>query len=133
MNYRVHVREQVKRFLESLAPAPKRRLKLAMKALEHERGDCLALREQLTGYHRLRVGGHRIIYRYLPGRAIECVFVEERSLIYQLFEREVLEKLRHEGPAGAADDERRVEEAEAKYRSQPRRRRGSISRGTKKV
>jgi mRNA-degrading endonuclease RelE of RelBE toxin-antitoxin system len=54
------------------------------------------LKEALSGYHRLRVGGYRLVYRYLPGRVIECVFAEERSLIYRLFERDFLKRLRHE-------------------------------------
>jgi mRNA-degrading endonuclease RelE of RelBE toxin-antitoxin system len=90
------MREQVKRFIESLAPESRRRVRLSLRGLETERGDRLALRERLAGYHRLRVGGHRIVFRYLPGRVIECVFAEERSLIYHLFEREFIERLRHE-------------------------------------
>jgi mRNA-degrading endonuclease RelE of RelBE toxin-antitoxin system len=61
-----------------------------------ERGDCTPLKERLDGYHRLRIGGYRILYRYLPGKVIECVFAESRSLVYHLFEREVLSRLRHE-------------------------------------
>jgi mRNA-degrading endonuclease RelE of RelBE toxin-antitoxin system len=90
------MREQVKRFIESLAPESRRRVRLSLRGLETERGDRLALRERLAGYHRPRVGGHRIVFRYLPGRVIECVFAEERSLIYHLFEREFIERLRHE-------------------------------------
>jgi mRNA-degrading endonuclease RelE of RelBE toxin-antitoxin system len=96
MKYRVHVRAQVKEFIESLAPESRRKLKLALRGLAAERGDRLSLRERLAGYHRLRVGGYRIVFRYLPGRIIECVFAEERSLVYQLFEREIMERLRHE-------------------------------------
>lgn len=88
------MREQVLGFIESLAPESRRRIRLALRGLETEQGDCLALRERLAGYHRLRVGGYRIVYRYLPGRVIECVFAEERSLIYHLFEREFIERLR---------------------------------------
>lgn len=94
MKYRVQMREQVLGFIESLAPESRRRIRLALRGLETEQGDCLALRERLAGYHRLRVGGYRIVYRYLPGRVIECVFAEERSLIYHLFEREFIERLR---------------------------------------
>jgi mRNA-degrading endonuclease RelE of RelBE toxin-antitoxin system len=93
IKYNVKVRQQVKDYLDSLGPEPRHRLNLALKALEAERGDILALREALGGYCRLRVGSHRVIFRYQPGRVIDCVFVEERSLVYQLFEREVLERL----------------------------------------
>ena len=54
------------------------------------------MRESLSGYHRLRVGCYRVVHRYLPDRVIECVFAEERSLIYHLFEQDFLKHLRHE-------------------------------------
>jgi mRNA-degrading endonuclease RelE of RelBE toxin-antitoxin system len=96
MRYRVQVREQVKGFIETLGPEPRRKIRLALRGLESERGDCLPLKEKLSGYHRLRVGGYRIVYRYLPAKVIECVFAEERSLIYHLFEKDFLKRLRHE-------------------------------------
>jgi mRNA-degrading endonuclease RelE of RelBE toxin-antitoxin system len=96
VKHRVQLREQVRRFVETLAPESRRKLRLALRGLEQERGDCLPLRERLAGYHRLRVGGYRIVFRYLPGRVVECVFAEERSLIYHLFEREFMAHLRHE-------------------------------------
>src|ERR1039457_4757837 len=90
MKYKVQVREQVKRFIDTQAPESRRRIRLALRGLEEERGDCLPLREKLAGYHRLRVGANRVVYRYLPGKVIECVFAEERSLIYHLFEKDFL-------------------------------------------
>jgi mRNA-degrading endonuclease RelE of RelBE toxin-antitoxin system len=96
MKYRVLVREQVKRFVDTLAPESRRRIRLALRGLEGERGDRLPLKEKLAGYHRLRVGGYRVVFRYLPGKVIECVFAEERSLIYHLFERDFMRRLRHE-------------------------------------
>ncbi len=96
MKYRVQVREQVKGFIETLGPESRRKLRLALRGLESERGDCLPLKEKLSGYHRLRIGGYRAVYRYLPGKVIECVFAEERSLIYHIFEKDFLKRLRHE-------------------------------------
>jgi mRNA-degrading endonuclease RelE of RelBE toxin-antitoxin system len=96
MKYRVHVREQVKRFIDTCAPESRKKIRLPLRGLEAERGDCMALREKLTGYHRLRIGGYRVVYRYLPGKIIECVYAEERSLIYHLFEQDFLRHLRHE-------------------------------------
>jgi mRNA-degrading endonuclease RelE of RelBE toxin-antitoxin system len=94
MSYRVRVREQVKRFVDTLARESRRRVGLALRGLESERGDILPLRERLSGYHRLRIGGYRILFRYQPGKVIEGVYAEELSLIYRLFEREFLEHLR---------------------------------------
>lgn len=96
MRYRVQAREQVKSFIDTLAPQSRRKIRLSLHGLETERGDCLPLRERLAGYHRLRIGGYSAVFRYLPGKVIECVFAEERSLIYQLFERDLLKHLRQE-------------------------------------
>jgi mRNA-degrading endonuclease RelE of RelBE toxin-antitoxin system len=90
------VREQVMIFINTLAPDSRKKIKLGLRGLEEECGDCIALKEKLAGYHRLRIGGYRIIYRYLPGKVVECVFAETRSLVYHLFERDVLRHLRHE-------------------------------------
>ncbi len=97
--------------MERLAPGPRRRFKQALRELEHGEKDCLPLRENLAGYHRLRIGGHRVIFRYLPGGIVECVFAEERSLVYQLFEREVIGRLRREEEGSWP----RLEEPVAKY------------------
>ena len=96
MKYNVQVREQVKRFIDTLAPESRRKIRLSLRGLETERGDCLPLREKFSGYHRMRVGGYRIVYRYQPGKTIECVYAEERSLVYQLFEQDFLKHLRKE-------------------------------------
>jgi mRNA-degrading endonuclease RelE of RelBE toxin-antitoxin system len=96
MKYRVQVRVQVKAFIDTLGPESRKKIRLGLRGLESERGDCMPLREKLDGYHRLRIGGFRLLYRYLPGRVIECVFAESRSLVYHLFEREALSRLRHE-------------------------------------
>jgi mRNA-degrading endonuclease RelE of RelBE toxin-antitoxin system len=96
MKYRVGVREQVKRFIDTLAPESRKKTRLALRRLESERGDRLPLREKLSGYHRLRAGGCRVLFRYLPGKVIECVFADDRSLVYNLFEQDFLRHLRKE-------------------------------------
>jgi mRNA-degrading endonuclease RelE of RelBE toxin-antitoxin system len=103
MSFRIQMREQVWQFLEKLGPDSRRRLKLAIKGLGAERGDRLALRERLSGYHRLKAGRYRIVYRHLSGRVIECVFAEERSVVYTIFEREMMAHLRHEQAGGGFD------------------------------
>jgi mRNA-degrading endonuclease RelE of RelBE toxin-antitoxin system len=96
MKYKVQVLEQVKMFIDTLAPESRKKMRLGLRGLETERGDCVALKEKLGGYHRLRIGGYRVLYRYRPGKVIECVFAESRSLVYHLFEREALSRLRHQ-------------------------------------
>jgi hypothetical protein len=47
----------------------------------------------LQAYCRLRVGAHRIIFRYATPKTIECVFAERRSIVYEVFAEMVFERL----------------------------------------
>ena len=89
MSYQVKVREQVWNFHSRLGPEQRRAIKCALNELSKGRGDIRPLRERLEGYYRLRVGAYRIIFRYLPGRVIECVYINTRSLVYDVFESEL--------------------------------------------
>lgn len=53
---RFEISEQAFGFVLSQATEPRRRLRLALRGLGHERGDIRALEGRLGGYHRLRVG-----------------------------------------------------------------------------
>ena len=99
MSYRVQVREQVWKFYGRLGPQDRRAVKRAILQLAEERGDIRALRDRLEGYYRLRVGSHRIVFRYLPGRVIECVYLNDRALVYDVFESE-LHRIITEKPPG---------------------------------
>ncbi len=90
MSYRVTVRPEVQRFASTLGPEHRRALKRAILSLAQEKGDIMALSDELAGYHRLRVGRFRVIFRYLPGLEIECVFAGERRIVYEIFESEML-------------------------------------------
>ncbi len=89
MSYQVKVREQVWRYYARLGPKDRRAVKRAITGLSGEHGDIRALRERLEGYYRLRVGPYRIVFRYLPGRVIECVYLNDRALVYDVFESEL--------------------------------------------
>ena len=89
MSYRVLVEVRVWEFASRLAPEPRRELKRTILGLAQGRGDLKALTDDLAGWYRLRVGQHRMIFRYRSGRVIECVFVEERRLVYELFAAEI--------------------------------------------
>ena len=57
--------------------------------LAKERGDIRALEGPLQDYHRLRVGGYRVVFKYRISpkrRGIQCIFAERRSAVYELFE-----------------------------------------------
>jgi mRNA interferase RelE/StbE len=90
VNYRVTVKKQVMDFAASLAPEPRRALKKGILGLAQEQGDIKALTDELAGWSRLRVGRHRVVFRFLPGRSIECVFAEERRLVYELFAEQIV-------------------------------------------
>ena len=88
---------QVKDFLASLAPDPKKKLRAGIRGLESDQGDIKDLVDELLGYKRLRVGSFRVIYMESSkaGRPVrECVFAERRHVVYELFAQMVLDDLR---------------------------------------
>ena len=98
---RVLAAAQVSEFIRTLAPETRRRVRLALRGLELDRGDVKALEGTLLGYHRLRVGAVRMIFRYGPsetgGPAVYGVFAEHRSLVYLLLEDLLARGLTHSG------------------------------------
>lgn len=67
MSYRVRVREQVWKFHGRLGLEDRRAVKRGIMQLTNEHGDI----------------------RYLPGRVIECVYMNNRALVYDVFESEL--------------------------------------------
>ncbi len=98
MSYRVRIEKQVLDFITTLGMDHRRSLKKALKALQNETGDIKALGDELDGFSRLRVGPCRILFRYRPGKVIECVSMNRRPLLCEIFEREVIDKLRGDRP-----------------------------------
>jgi mRNA-degrading endonuclease RelE of RelBE toxin-antitoxin system len=82
---RVEVKDQVRDFIRLQAPIPRRRLLAGLTGLETEKGDLMALRGELEGFYRLRVGEFRIVFRYCPGLLIQCVYCNTRDLVYEMF------------------------------------------------
>ncbi len=94
MKTKVELSEQVLNFVRSLAPEPRRMLRLGLRGLEQERGDIKQLEGELADWCRLRVKSYRVIFRYKmeeSQRVARCVFAERRELIYELF----AEAIRH--------------------------------------
>ena len=85
---------QVVEFASRLAPEQRRAVKSALRELRHERGDLRALEGTLAGYYRLRVGRFRLILSYARDGAIEVIFIEERGLVYEVFEAEFVKRLK---------------------------------------
>ena len=90
----VRVSAQIIAYAGRLAPEPRRAVKHALAALREERGDICSLEANLSGYYRLRVGRHRIIFTYAPDGAIEAIFMEERPLVYEMFEAHFIKRLK---------------------------------------
>ena len=95
MKTKVRVEAQVEDFVKALAPDPRRRLRLAIRALADGHGDSKALEGSLAGFSRLRLSGYRVIYgEHLErgSRVIDCVFAERRALVYELFTKLLVEQ-----------------------------------------
>ena len=85
---KVEVSAQVRDFLRTLPPEPRKALRDALHGLERERGDLQALEGDLSGFLRLRVSRYRVVCRYISVAGqpvIRCEFAEARSIVYQLF------------------------------------------------
>ena len=90
MAIKVELSEQVVCYIADRAPEPRRQLRAALRELIKERGDIRALEGRLESYHRLRIGGYRIIFAYRTSgklRTIQCIFAERRSIVYEVFEQ----------------------------------------------
>ena len=85
---------QVTDYARRLAPETRRAVKQALKGLGHDRGDIRVLEGNLAGFHRLRVGRHRLIFAYRADDLIDVLFIEERRLVYEIFEAEFIAKLK---------------------------------------
>lgn len=88
MRTRIRVEAQVEAFVRSLAPDPRRLLRMAIRSLADGRGDIKSLEGNLAGYCRLGVTGYRVIYKERAERGvriIDCLFAERRPVVYQIF------------------------------------------------
>jgi mRNA interferase RelE/StbE len=91
---KVRVQQEVLDYVRRLAPGPKHAVRMAVKNLAHDRGDIRALTDDLEGFHRLRVGSHRIIFEYevIRGRrVVTCVFAGQRKWVYEVFQGRLAE------------------------------------------
>jgi mRNA-degrading endonuclease RelE of RelBE toxin-antitoxin system len=86
---------QVVDFVRRLPPEPKQRMRRALRDLGRGRGDIKPLQPPLDGYCRLRVGGYRVVFAYGTRARIECVFAEQRSIVYALLLDRLRSRLRH--------------------------------------
>lgn len=90
----VRLTGEVLDYLKKLPPQPRHAIRLAIKGLGKEQGDIKPLTEELEGFHRLRVGSHRILFEYeMVGgeKIITCVFAGSRRWIYEVFQSRLSE------------------------------------------
>ena len=88
MRTEVRVGAGVEEFVKSLAPEPRRALSRAIKRLAQQEGDIKLLEGKLGGWHRLRVGVYRVIYKEAAERGtrvVNCIYVNHRSVVYKMF------------------------------------------------
>jgi mRNA interferase RelE/StbE len=81
----IKIGPQVSAYAAKLHPEHRRAIKAAIRELAQGRGDHKALKNNLQGFHRLRVGRYRIIYELTENGSLECVFIEDRSVVYEEF------------------------------------------------
>jgi mRNA-degrading endonuclease RelE of RelBE toxin-antitoxin system len=87
---RISAAEQVQLWLQGLPPEMRGRVRQALKTLATGRTrslDLLALRGDLEGFHRLRVGDYRIVYHLEPGPGIRLDYADIRDVVYDTFRR----------------------------------------------
>lgn len=90
MNTRVIIKQQVRGFLQTLAPEPRRKLWRGLKDLAQDKGDLKQLEGNLHPFWRLRVDRMRVIYepRSVAGeRQLVCFFADHRSTVYAVLEQ----------------------------------------------
>ena len=85
----IRISEQVSGFLRQLPPVPKKRVKTALKQLNHLEGDLKDLEHPLDGYCRLLVHSFRVIIK-IQADHMDCLFIERRSIVYEIFEQTLL-------------------------------------------
>ena len=91
---RISASEQVQRWLVSLPPDSKKRVRAALRGLQNERGDIKGLRGELEGFCRLRIGGLRVVYSHLPGKVVRLEYADSRDVVYETFLRVLHERKR---------------------------------------
>ena len=80
--YKLRVTDEIARFIRSIHPELKRKIKSALKIISSTPDAGKALRDDLAGLRSFRVSRFRIIYR-ISGRTIEIIAVGPRERIYE--------------------------------------------------
>lgn len=86
---RISASEQVQTWLSGLPPETKRKTRAALKDLAAggRNQDIQALRRELEGFYRLRVGDYRIVYHCESGSHVLLDYADLREVVYETFKR----------------------------------------------
>lgn len=86
---RISASEQVQLWLAGLTPETKRQVRAALRTLEASGHglDIKALRGELDGFYRLRVGDYRIVYHHRAGPMLSLDYADLRDEVYEAFKR----------------------------------------------
>ena len=83
--HKVRTSPQVDSFLQTLPPDAKHKLRQAIGNLAYGKGALRSLENELSGFSRLKLGRYRVVFCYVKPMTIDCVFAEERKLVYEVF------------------------------------------------
>jgi mRNA interferase RelE/StbE len=81
---KVLVSEQIVSRLRTLHPDHRKDIRSALRDLAKGKGDVKELEGRLAGFYRLRIGRYRVVFRY-QDKHVEAIFLEQRSIVYELF------------------------------------------------
>jgi len=85
---RISASEPVQLWLQGLPPETKQRVRRQLKALAGGRAgrlDLKALRGELEGFYRLRIGDYRMVYHLEPGPMVRLDYADLRDVVYNVF------------------------------------------------
>jgi mRNA interferase RelE/StbE len=91
--YKLRVSDEMARFIRSMHPELKRKIKGALKIISNAPDAGKSLHEDLSGLKSFRVSRFRIIYR-IAGRTIEIIAVGPRERIYEETYRLIRKEIR---------------------------------------
>ena len=86
---RISASEQVQRWLAGLPPQTKTRVRAALKSLASSGRelDIKALRGELEGFYRLRLGNYRLVYHLESTQTLCLDYADLREVVYEAFRR----------------------------------------------
>ncbi len=82
---KITVSQQIVDYTSTLHPEHRRAIKPELKKLEQCVGETKKLNGSLAGFERLRIGKFWVIFKRLKTGTIDCLFIEERTRVYQEF------------------------------------------------